>query len=61
MLYFQGSRGDDGFTIGKSAREIEGATAHDELLNEAELAAVTEEKETHAFQIDPAQVGYWML
>ncbi|KAL0408171.1 UNVERIFIED_CONTAM: General transcription and DNA repair factor IIH helicase subunit XPB1 [Sesamum radiatum] len=34
--------------------EIEGA--HDELLNEAELAAAAEEKETHSFEIDPAQV-----
>ena len=34
--------------------EIEGR--HDELLNEAELAAAAEEKETHSFEIDPAQV-----
>lgn len=27
-----------------------------DLLNEAELAAAAEEKETHAFEIDPAQV-----
>ncbi|KAK2664121.1 hypothetical protein Ddye_002695 [Dipteronia dyeriana] len=44
----------DGFTISKAAGEI--ATAHDGLLNEAELAAVAEEKETHAFEVDPAQV-----
>ncbi|KAL3833552.1 hypothetical protein ACJIZ3_008288 [Penstemon smallii] len=44
----------DGFTVGKSAGEIEGV--HDELLNEAELAGVAEEKETHSFEIDPAQV-----
>ncbi|GER30337.1 homolog of xeroderma pigmentosum complementationgroup B 1 [Striga asiatica] len=50
----EGNRGDDGFTIGKSAGEIEGA--HDELLDEADLAAAAEEKETHAFEIDPAQV-----
>lgn len=30
---------------------------HDNLLSEAELAAVAEEKETHAFEIDPAQVN----
>ncbi|CAA0838744.1 DNA repair helicase XPB1 [Striga hermonthica] len=48
------NRGGDGFTIGKSAGEIEGA--HDELLDEADLAAAAEEKETHAFEIDPAQV-----
>lgn len=30
---------------------------HDDLLSEAELAAVAEEKETHAFEIDPAQVN----
>ncbi|KAH6777555.1 DNA repair helicase XPB1-like protein [Perilla frutescens var. hirtella] len=50
----EGSRGDDGFTVGKSAGEIEGA--HGELLNEAELAAAAEEKETHSFEIDPTQV-----
>ncbi|TXG50545.1 hypothetical protein EZV62_023069 [Acer yangbiense] len=44
----------DGFTISKAAGEI--VTAHDGLLNEAELAAVAEEKETHAFEVDPAQV-----
>jgi len=26
------------------------------LLNEAEVAAVAEEKETHSFEIDPSQV-----
>ncbi|KAK6137403.1 hypothetical protein DH2020_028875 [Rehmannia glutinosa] len=53
-IHSEGTHGDDGFTIGKSAGEIEGQ--HDELLNEAELAAVAEEKETHSFEIDPAQV-----
>ncbi|KAL8498485.1 hypothetical protein ACS0TY_021710 [Phlomoides rotata] len=48
------SEGGDGFTVGKSAGEIEGT--HEELLSEAELAAAAEEKETHSFQIDPAQV-----
>ncbi|XP_022736909.1 DNA repair helicase XPB1 isoform X2 [Durio zibethinus] len=46
--------GSDGFTISKTAGEIE--TGHDGLLNEAELAAAAEEKETHAFEIDPSQV-----
>jgi len=26
------------------------------LLNEAEVAAVAEEKETHSFEVDPSQV-----
>lgn len=47
-------RGSDGFTISKAAGEI--ATGHDGLLNEAELAAAAEEKETHSFEIDPSQV-----
>ncbi|KAL6177286.1 hypothetical protein ACLB2K_048812 [Fragaria x ananassa] len=43
-----------GFTISKTLGEI-GADSSG-LLNEAELAAVAEEKETHAFEIDPSQV-----
>ncbi|BFG31764.1 hypothetical protein CerSpe_180380 [Prunus speciosa] len=50
----EGSRGSDGFTISKTMGEI-GAGPSD-LLNEAELAAVAEEKETHAFEVDPTQV-----
>ncbi|XP_075518031.1 general transcription and DNA repair factor IIH helicase/translocase subunit XPB1 [Primulina tabacum] len=50
----EGVQGSDGFTIGKSTGEIEGG--HNELLNEVELAAAAEEKETHSFEIDPAQV-----
>ncbi|CDP12051.1 unnamed protein product [Coffea canephora] len=50
----EGLHGSDGFTVSKSMGEIEGR--HDELLNEAELAAAAEEKETHSFEIDPAQV-----
>ncbi|CAI9756348.1 unnamed protein product [Fraxinus pennsylvanica] len=50
----EGVDGSDGFTVGKSAGEIGGG--HDELLNEAELAAAAEEKEIHSFEIDPAQV-----
>ncbi|XP_040868111.1 general transcription and DNA repair factor IIH helicase subunit XPB1 isoform X2 [Glycine max] len=33
---------------------------HLELLNEAEVAAVAEEKETHSFEIDPSQALYVM-
>ncbi|RYR76279.1 hypothetical protein Ahy_A01g000886 [Arachis hypogaea] len=50
----EGTNGD-GFTISKAAGEIEGR--HDELLNEAEVAAAAEEKETHAFEINPSQVN----
>lgn len=46
--------GSDGFAIGKSLGELE--NGHSELLNEAELAAAAEEKETHCFEVDPAQV-----
>lgn len=46
--------GGDGFTVSKSAGEIE--VGHGELLNEAQLAAVAEEKEAHSFEIDPVQV-----
>ncbi|KAD0105140.1 hypothetical protein E3N88_44778 [Mikania micrantha] len=46
--------GGDGFTVSRSTGEIEGT--HDELLNEAQLAAAAEEKEAHSFEIDPAQV-----
>ncbi|KAI3726328.1 hypothetical protein L1987_66125 [Smallanthus sonchifolius] len=44
----------DGFTISGSIGEIEGT--HDELLNQAQLAGATEEKEAHSFEIDPSQV-----
>ncbi|CAA7036045.1 unnamed protein product [Microthlaspi erraticum] len=46
--------GADGFTVGKTSGELE--AGHGELLNEAESAAAAEEKETHSFEIDPAQV-----
>ena len=36
-------------------------SSHDGLLNEAELAAAGEEKETHSFEIDPAQVECYIL
>ncbi|CAN4077690.1 unnamed protein product [Withania somnifera] len=48
------SEGMDGFTVSKPVDEIEGG--HDELINEVNLAAAAEEKETHSFEIDPAQV-----
>ncbi|KAI3713424.1 hypothetical protein L1987_72001 [Smallanthus sonchifolius] len=48
------NEGGDGFTVSRSIGEIEGT--HDELLNEAQLAAVAEEKEAHSFEIDPSQV-----
>ncbi|KAK1438608.1 hypothetical protein QVD17_04417 [Tagetes erecta] len=48
------NEGGDGFTVSKSIGEIEGT--HDELLNEAQLAAAAEEKEAHSFEIDPSQV-----
>ncbi|KAJ0964307.1 hypothetical protein J5N97_029429 [Dioscorea zingiberensis] len=51
---FEDSHGGDAFTISKTAGEIGGS--HGELLNGAELAAAAEEKETHSFEIDPAQV-----
>lgn len=50
-------QGSDGFTISKTAGEIE--SGHSGLLMESELAAAAEEKETHAFEIDPAQVFYF--
>ncbi|XP_030474945.2 general transcription and DNA repair factor IIH helicase subunit XPB1 [Syzygium oleosum] len=46
--------GADGFTISKAMGEV--GVGHNELLNEAELAAAAEEKETHSFEIDPSQV-----
>ncbi|KAE9452487.1 hypothetical protein C3L33_15619, partial [Rhododendron williamsianum] len=49
-----GSSFSDGFAIGKSLGEVQ--NGHSELLNEAELAAAAEEKETHSFEVDPAQV-----
>ncbi|KAK2984557.1 hypothetical protein RJ640_018935 [Escallonia rubra] len=50
----EGIAGNDGFSVSKSMGEIEGR--HDELLNEAQLAAAAEEKEAHSFEINPAQV-----
>ena len=54
-MFVQGANAD-GFTVSKAAGEIEGR--HDELMNEAEVAAAAEEKEAHSFEIDPSQVLY---
>ncbi len=32
------------------------ASGHEDLLDGMELAAATEDKETHSFEIDPSQV-----
>ncbi|KAF4364388.1 hypothetical protein F8388_006965 [Cannabis sativa] len=50
----EGLNGNDGFTISKSMGEM--VDGHDGLLNEAEIAAAAEEKETHSFEVDPSQV-----
>ncbi|KAH9719475.1 General transcription and DNA repair factor IIH helicase subunit XPB1 [Citrus sinensis] len=55
-IWWKNLHGSDGFTVSKAAGEI--ATGHDGLLNEAELAAAAEEKETHSFEIDPSQAGF---
>lgn len=52
--FLQECHGVEGFTVSKSIGEI--GTGHEDLLNGMELAAATEEKETHSFEIDPAQV-----
>ncbi|CAN1300645.1 General transcription and DNA repair factor IIH helicase subunit XPB1, partial [Linum perenne] len=53
-IQYENEHGHDGFTKSKTAGEVGGS--HDGLLNEAELAAAAEDKETHSFQIDPSQV-----
>ncbi|GMN31998.1 hypothetical protein TIFTF001_003492 [Ficus carica] len=50
----EGLHGNEGFTISKTMGEM--GTGPDSLLNEAELAAAAEEKETHSFEVDPSQV-----
>ncbi|RCV26863.1 hypothetical protein SETIT_5G279200v2 [Setaria italica] len=47
------SLGASSFTISKTSGQ---ASGHEELLNGMELAAATEDKETHSFEIDPSQV-----
>ncbi|XP_068642462.1 general transcription and DNA repair factor IIH helicase/translocase subunit XPB1-like [Aristolochia californica] len=51
----EGSKGSDAFSVSKILGEIE-SSGHEELLEGANVAAAAEEKETHAFEIDPAQV-----
>lgn len=46
--------GDDEFVVNKALSEMSGS--HAGLLNEDELAAAAEEKESHSFEIDPSQV-----
>ncbi|KAJ1284882.1 hypothetical protein BS78_03G239000 [Paspalum vaginatum] len=48
------SLGAPSFTISKTSGQI--ASGHEDLLNGMELAAATEDKETHSFEIDPSQV-----
>ena len=52
--FLKGLHGNEGFTISKTMGEM--GTGPDSLLNEAELAAAAEEKETHSFEVDPSQV-----
>ena len=47
-------KGGDMFTISKAPNEIGGS--HTELIGTEDITAVIEEKETHSFEIDPAQV-----
>ncbi|KAG2599935.1 hypothetical protein PVAP13_5KG486200 [Panicum virgatum] len=47
------SIGGPSFTISKTSGQSSG---HEDLLNGMELAAATEDKETHSFEIDPSQV-----
>ncbi|KAG2590925.1 hypothetical protein PVAP13_5NG455500 [Panicum virgatum] len=47
------SLGGPSFTISKTSGQ---ASGHEDLLNGMELAAATEDKETHSFEIDPSQV-----
>jgi hypothetical protein len=52
--FFQDSIGGPSFSVSKTAGE--NVSGHEDLLNGMELAAATEEKETHSFEIDPSQV-----
>eukprot|EP01018_Ginkgo_biloba_P024365 Gb_19362 [translate_table: standard] len=47
-------QGGSMFTVSKAPNEVEGS--HQELLAGEDFAAAIEEKETHSFEIDPAQV-----
>ncbi|XP_062218305.1 general transcription and DNA repair factor IIH helicase subunit XPB1-like [Phragmites australis] len=53
-IYPEDSLGVPSFTVSKTAGQI--ASGHEDLLNGMELAAATEDKETHSFEIDPSQV-----
>ncbi|KAF8676253.1 hypothetical protein HU200_047124 [Digitaria exilis] len=48
------SLGAPSFTISKTPGQT--ASGHEDLLNGMELAAATEDKESHSFEIDPSQV-----
>ncbi|KAL8159010.1 hypothetical protein V2J09_000547 [Rumex salicifolius] len=50
----ENTHGNDGFVVNKALRES--GSTHDGFLNEDELAAAAEDKETHSFEIDPLQV-----
>ena len=53
-ILFQDSLGGPSFSVSKTGGE--NVSGHEDLLNGMELAAATEEKETHSFEIDPSQV-----
>lgn len=48
----------DGLSFSVSKGPTEAGEAHQEFLAEDDLAAITEEKELHSFEIDPAQVEH---
>ncbi|KAG8055786.1 hypothetical protein GUJ93_ZPchr0001g29754 [Zizania palustris] len=54
QLFPEDSLGGPSFTVSKTAGEM--ASGHEDLLDGMELAAATEDKETHSFEIDPSQV-----
>ena len=51
-------QGGDESTFSKAIGETE--CTHDELLNGTQLAAAAEEKGLHSFEIDPAQVSFFI-
>lgn len=57
MFVFQADTGAyDGSSFSVSRGPTEAGEAHQDFLAEDDLAAITEEKELHSFEIDPAQV-----
>lgn len=58
LIFLQDSVGASSFTISRTSGQ---ASGHEELLNGMELAAATEDKETHSFEIDPSQVFFSFL